>query len=151
MGQATLTLEKAGLAPGVRLGDVQFRQRGEDKIPVSGGPYFSGVIAVSTHSGGGNTTLLPVPQQATVINSTTDLTEEGYLINNGNSWVMVLSFEEEGPVARAAMTYSQSEDPDSPYFKDQTELYAEETLRDVAFTESQITAQTVEQKALEYP
>ena len=53
------------------------------------------------------------------------------------------------PVARAAMTYSQSEDPDSPYFKDQTELYATETLRDVAFTEADIAASTVESKRLE--
>ena len=117
MAAAVLTLQRAGLEPDVRLGDVQFRQRGEEKIPVSGGPYFAGVIAVSTHSGGGNTTLLPVPQQGAVVNSTTDLTDEGYLINNGNSWVMVMSFEDEGPVARAAMTYSQSEDPDSPHLK----------------------------------
>ena len=151
MAAAVLTLQRAGLEPDVRLGDVQFRQRGEEKIPVSGGPYFAGVIAVSTHSGGGNTTLLPVPQQGAVVNSTTDLTDEGYLINNGNSWVMVMSFEDEGPVARAAMTYSQSEDPDSPHFKDQTELYAEETLRDVAFTEDQITSKLVEQKTLVYP
>ena len=86
----------------MRLGDVQYRQRGEEKIPVSGGPYFAGVIAVSTHSGGGNTTLLPVPERGAVVNSTTDLTDEGYLINNGNSWVMVMSFEADGPVARAA-------------------------------------------------
>lgn len=151
MANAILTLQQAGLTPGVRLGDVQYRQRGEEKIPVSGGPYFAGVIAVSTHSGGGNTTLLPVPQQGAVINATTDLTEEGYLINNGNSWVMVMGFDDEGPVARAAMTYSQSEDPDSPHFKDQTLLYAQETLRDVAFTEAQITVQTVERKRLEYP
>lgn len=143
MAKAILTLEKAGLNYDVRLGDVQYRQRGDHRVPVSGGPYFAGVIAVGTHSGGGDSTLLPVPTRGTVINGTTDLTDEGYLINNGNSWVMVMGFDETGPVARAAMTYSQSEDPDSPYFKDQSELYATETLRDVAFTESDIAKDSV--------
>ena len=53
---------------------------------------------------------------------------------------MVMAYTEQGPVARAAMTYSQSEDPDSPHFSDQTLLYAQETLRDVRFTEEQISS-----------
>ena len=149
MAAAVLTLQR-GLEPDVRLGDVQYRQRGEEKIPVSGGPYFAGVIAVSTHSGGGNTTTTSGAHSKCCCEQYDRLTDEGYLINNGNSWVMVMSFEDEGPVARAAMTYSQSEDPDSPHFKDQTELYAEETLRDVALP-NQITSKLVEQKTLVYP
>jgi len=36
------------------------------------------------------------------------------------------------------MTYSQSEDPDSPHFADQSRLYAQATLRSVRFTEEEI-------------
>ena len=53
---------------------------------------------------------------------------------------MALEYTDDGPKARAAMTYSQSEDPDSPHFKDQTELYSSDTLRDVLFNEADIAA-----------
>jgi acyl-homoserine-lactone acylase len=38
------------------------------------------------------------------------------------------------------MTYSQSQDPDSPHFSDQSALYGEQHLRDVLFTEEEIAA-----------
>ena len=140
LARAVLTLADAGVAIDAPLGDVQFRMRGSQKIPTSGGPYFVGTISVSTFSGGGNTCLLPRATQATVVNPTTDLTTEGYLVNNGNSWVMVMEFTDDGPSARAVMTYSQSEDPGSPHFADQSILNSTETMRDVLFTEEQIMA-----------
>ena len=47
------------------------------------------------------------PERASLVNSTTDLTEDGYLVNYGNSWVMVVDFVDGAPNARAVMTYSQ--------------------------------------------
>ena len=79
-------------------------------------------------------------QRGTVLNGTTDLTDEGYVVNSGNSWIMTMQFGDNGPEARAIMVYSQSEDPDSPHFTDQSEIYAEERLRPVLFNEADITA-----------
>ena len=132
-------LQQAGLALDAKLGDVQFRRKDRD-IPTLGGPYLEGVISVASWEEGANTTLLPKVEQSTVINERTALTDEGYLVNAGNSWVMAMSFEDEGPRARAVLVYSQSEDPDSPHYSDQSELYGQSTLRPILFTEAEIAA-----------
>ena len=91
LARAVMMLDSANIELGTTLGEVQYRIRGETKVPVSGGPYFSGVIAVASYAGGGNTTLLERPKREAVLNRTTGLTTDGYPINNGNSWVMVIS------------------------------------------------------------
>ena len=70
----------------------------------------------------------------------TGLATDGYYVNSGNSWVMAMEFGEAGPRARAVMVYSQSENPESPHFADQTALYAEEKMRPILFTEAEIAA-----------
>lgn len=49
------------------------------------------------------------------------------------------------------MTYSQSEDPRSPHFDDQTRLYGEGQLRPVLFEEADIAADVQEQLTLTLP
>ncbi|MFK7928603.1 MAG: penicillin acylase family protein, partial [Myxococcota bacterium] len=137
---ATLNLQRAGVALDAKLGDIQFRKKGAATYAVPGGQYFEGYIGIATWSGGGNTTLIPRTTRAAVVNSTTDLTEEGYVVTNGNSFMMALQFGDDGPKARGVMVYSQSEDVDSPYFADQTALYAENEMRDILFTEAEIAA-----------
>jgi acyl-homoserine-lactone acylase len=53
---------------------------------------------------------------------------------------MTVSFTPDGPDAQAIMTYSQSSNPESPHFDDQSWLYAESAFRDIAFTEEEIAA-----------
>ncbi|MEL6345132.1 MAG: penicillin acylase family protein [Myxococcota bacterium] len=144
MGRAVLNLRAAGAEPGVVLGDIQFMRKDDADLPVPGGQDLEGVIAIATYSGG-NATLLDVEPRAPVINGTTDLTEEGYQINYGNSFVMVVEMNESGPNGRAIMTYSQSDHPTSPHFDDQTALYGEARLRPIRFTEEDIAADTIEQ------
>ena len=72
--------------------------------------------------------------------SSTGLTEKGYPINYGTSFLMVLGFEEDGPKAKAIMTYSASSDPESSNFIDQTQLWSQKKLRPVLFTEADIKA-----------
>jgi len=84
---------------------------------------------------GSDATLLPQPELPPVVNDDSTLTTQGYPINYGNSYVLTVAFEEEGPVARALLTYSQSEDPESPHFDDQTVRYGSgEGLRLVVVT-----------------
>ena len=70
----------------------------------------------------------------------TGLTAEGYLANVGSSFMMVLEFAESGPVAEAVLSYSQSTDPASPHYADQTRLFSEAKYRKVLFTEAEILA-----------
>jgi acyl-homoserine-lactone acylase len=98
-------------------------------------------IAISDHGDGGDDTLLPREPRGEVVNATTDLTVDGYQVNRGNSWILVVQFVDGAPQARAVMTYSQSQDEDRGSFDDQSaQVYAEGRLRDVLFTEEQIAA-----------
>ena len=65
---------------------------------------------------------------------------EGYLINQGSSFMMALEFTKQGPKAVAVLTYSQSGDPRSPHFSDQTALFGAKQWRPVLFTEKEIKA-----------
>ncbi len=47
--------------------------------------------------------------------------------------MLAMSFTDEGPEARALLAYSQSPDPESPHYADQTQLYARKEWRTVAF------------------
>jgi acyl-homoserine-lactone acylase len=149
---AVVQLDAAGIPLDATLRDLQFREFDGERVPVLGGPYHEGVIAVATYGSGGNTTLLDHPEQSTLLNELTELTDEGYLINDGNSWIMAMEFTDDGPRARAVMVYAQSEDPASPHFSDQAWLYAEPTLRDVRYRDADIEADpTLEVRHLSHP
>lgn len=140
LAMAVARMDDAGIAVDDELGDAQFRRIGEHDIPTQGGRYQDGTITIADYGNGGDTTLLPRTPRGSVINGDTDLTDEGYVINGGNSWIMTMSFEDDGPHARAVMVYSQSEDSRSPHFVDQSELYATQTFRDVLFEQEDILA-----------
>lgn len=71
--------------------------------------------------------------------------EVGYTpIMHGNSYIQVISWDEEGNLdPRAILTYSQSPETDSPYYSDQTEIYAQGGWIDLPFTEQEILADGV--------
>lgn len=58
----------------------------------------------------------------------------------GSSYVMFMQFTQQGPVGRSIMTYSQSPDPSSPYYKDQTLMYAQKKSKQMLFKEIDIHA-----------
>lgn len=152
LARSVLDLRAAGLDLDASLGEVQYRPKDTLRIPTPGGYYFEGYIAIATWSGGGDSTLLPRPTRSRIIDDTTSLTVDGYPVANGNSWVMALQFTDDGPVARAVMTYSQSEDPESPWFVDQTELYATQRMRPILYREADIAADpNLVEETLAYP
>ncbi|MFT7518135.1 MAG: acyl-homoserine-lactone acylase [Kiritimatiellia bacterium] len=122
------------------LGDVQVRILGTERHPTPGGSFWEGYIAISDWTSGGKTTLDPFPNRGDVINNVSDLAEEGYVVNYGNSWVMAVQFGDDGPKARAVLVYSQSEDPSSEHYSDQTPLFSAQKMRPVLFTEEDILA-----------
>ena len=63
---------------------------------------------------------------------------------HGNSYMQVVTWDENGPVARAIVSYSQSEDPSSAHYADQTALYARQGWVDVPFRSSDVKAATLE-------
>ena len=59
----------------------------------------------------------------------------------GNSWMQVVTWTDKGEVdAHGILSYSQSEEADSPYAVDQTLLYSQKQWMKLPFTEQQIAA-----------
>lgn len=111
----------AGIELDAPWGDVQFAERNGARIPVPGGPGRHGMFSY--------------------IN--TDFTAgKGYTpIVHGNSYIQVVTWTEDGaPDAGGILTYSQSPEPDSPHYSDQTQLYARGEWLQLPFTEEQILA-----------
>ena len=121
---AVRDLTNAGIPLAAPLRGFQFERRGTEEIPIHGGPGGLGVfnaINVGWNPAGG-----------------------GYPdVGHGSSFVMVTGFGAAGPCAvedRSILTYSQSENPDSPYYADQTRLFSEKQWVDVPYCESEIAA-----------
>ena len=134
------TLAKAGIDPlTATVGDVQFTDKAGKRIAVHGSSGRVGITNPVFYSKR-HTTLLPRMDPGTVVNAATSLTTRGYPVNYGTSFLLVVGFEESGPVARGVMTYSASSDPESPNFADQTELWSSKRLRDVRYRDADITS-----------
>ncbi len=139
LGRAVLRLDEAGIALDSPLGEVQFVRRGDKVIPVTGGGAHEGVtnimFARQLRSDLGPTVELGEP-----INENTGLRPEGYPCTYGSSFMMAMSFTDEGPEAKAILTYSQSAEPDSGWFHDQTELFSKKQWRPALWHEADIAA-----------
>ena len=61
------------------------------------------------------------------------LLPDGYEINFGTSYVQTVTFDDEGPVAEALLTYGQSSLPGSPWAFDQLPLYAQKQWQRLPF------------------
>jgi acyl-homoserine-lactone acylase len=110
-------METLGLAPDVALGQAQFAVRGDERIPVSG-----------LQSGGTLNYTKAIPVTG------------GYEVIFGASYVQAVGFDDDGPVANAILAYSQSTDPDSAHYADQTREFSKKTLHPFPFSPAQITA-----------
>ena len=76
--------------------------------------------------------------------------DEGYsAISHGNSYMQTVSWDEtDCPDAFALLSYSQSTDPDSAHFADQTRLYSEKRWVDMPFCSTDINATKIGQVEL---
>ena len=117
LAQAVKVLRDAGVPLDARLGDVQFVMRGGVRWPLSGGATFSAMFGTLRKGVG--------------------FTEP---INPSNSYIQVVSFGPRGAVADAVLASSQSGDPASPLYWDQTKLYSEKKWMSLPFTQAAIAA-----------
>ncbi|WP_312519642.1 penicillin acylase family protein [Massilia sp.] len=119
---ATLALQALGVPFDGRLGDYQVEPRNGVRIPL--------------HGGNGN-------QEGTYGSLTmrSSLTSSGYVgAHWGQSYIQTVTFDEQGPVAQGMLTYSQSTDPASPWYADQTLVYSRKEWPQLPFTQERIRA-----------
>ena len=70
--------------------------------------------------------------------------EDGkYRARTGDAWVLAVEFGDP-PRAYSVLAYGNSNQEDSPYFYDQAEMFANNTLKPVAYTEEEIQKDLVE-------
>ncbi|PAV27422.1 hypothetical protein CF392_00460 [Tamilnaduibacter salinus] len=155
LAQAAQKLGNASLPLDAPLKTLQFTRKGDETIPIHGGlQKIDGAYNKVEYRDDDNlfTSTLPALDRKPVLNEPSNLTEEGYLINYGASYVMTVEYTEEGPSAEALLTYSQSNNADGRgFFKDQTELYSKKTWRSVPFTAEAIAREAVEEKTVSSP
>ena len=105
-----------------RLGDYQGDTRNGVRVPVHGG--------IGDIDGSFNSIHMRTPLQA-----------GGYHdIVWGTSYVQTVTFDANGPVAYAMLTYGQSVDPKSPHYGDQIPLYSQKQFPLLPFSPEQIRA-----------
>jgi acyl-homoserine-lactone acylase len=126
------SLQEAGIPLDAPWGDVQFAMRNGEKIGIPGGSGGQGLFSVIT--------------------ARFNADNGGYTpITHGNSYIQTVTWDEDGtPDADAILTYSQSPEPDSPYYSDLTKVYSQSGWVDLPFTEEQIQAQLVKEEVLQY-
>ncbi len=120
LAEATRRLQEANVPLDARWGDVQFLVRNEERVPIHGGAGTMGVYgAISV-----------------------GLSDGGYANpGSGNSYIQAVTWDEsECPIADVILVPSQSTDPTSPHFADQTKLYSNKEWVRFPFCEDDITA-----------
>jgi acyl-homoserine-lactone acylase len=121
LGEAVQALNTNKIAPSTPLGAVQGITRNGVRFPLHGAPDYEGVL---------NKIEPPA------------LSPAGYegVTGNSSSYIQTVTFDETGPVAQAILTYSQSSDPGSVHYADQTTLFSRKQWVTLPFTPAQIQA-----------
>lgn len=118
-GRAVLALRRAGTALDAPLSDVQKVTRAGERIPIHGSIGQLGVLNVISRG--------QVDGEMDIV--------------FGSSFIQQVRFTAEGPPqALSVLAYSQSANPNSPHFTDQTKLFSAGRWVTNRFTEEQIAA-----------
>ncbi len=114
-------LEEAGIALDAPAGEVLTVRLPDEEIAIHGGPGYAGVLNM---------------QEGREIAG-------GYTPRHGSSYIQIVGFDDDGPVAEAVLSYSQSSNPASPYYADQTRAYSAKRWHSLPFSAAEIDAQTI--------
>jgi acyl-homoserine-lactone acylase len=139
LARAVVQLDAAGIALDAELGETQFTRKGEQRIAIHGGNSREGITNLLVYDQL-RSDLTPMVPQAEVLHEPTSLTTDGYQINYGTSFIMCMQFTDDGPEGRALLSYSQSAEPDSGWFLDQTERFSQKQWRSMLWHEADIVA-----------
>lgn len=123
LAEAVDKLDAAGVGLGDPWGQVQVLPRDGFDIPIHGGDGMMGVFGAISAA----------------------LEPGGYRsIRAGNSYVQTVTWDDsECPLADAIITHSQSINPDSPHFSDQSQLYAAKEWVDMAYCNDDVEAAAI--------
>jgi acyl-homoserine-lactone acylase len=125
LGKGVDILIGAGIELDKQWGEIQYVTRNGENIPIHGGTTDTSFGVISSRLVDG----------------------EGYSdIRAGNSYMQTVTWENSAsscPEAFAILTYSQSSDPESPHYSDQTKLYSNKKWIDMPYCAEDITAMAI--------
>ena len=123
LATALVKLAEADVELNMPFGEVQAVQRNEFTIPIHGGWDEMGTFSVIK----------------------VRLDKGGYRnITGGNTYIQAVTWDEsECPVADAMLSHSQSTDPASPYYLDQTLLYSDKIWTPMPFCKDDIEREQI--------
>jgi acyl-homoserine-lactone acylase len=139
LAEAVLRLGDAGIAVDAPLGQVQFSPRGGSRTPLHGGVAVDGTMNVVNYRVL-KSSLDETTPRGTVIDSQTGLSTDGFVVNYGTSFLMVMRYTDNGVEARALLTYGESEDPSSSHVNDQLPLFSRKQLRPILFSPQELAS-----------
>ncbi len=119
LGKAVTTLRKDGIDWTRPWGEIQYVDTRAGRVPVpggAGGDVYNSMYSVLAPGGGHMVPTL------------------------GSSYIQIVGFDADGPVAKALLAYSNSADPASPHSDDQAASFAKGELKPQPFTDAQIIA-----------
>jgi acyl-homoserine-lactone acylase len=121
LADAVTDLRSSNIPLDAPLRSYQYEKRGHEAIPIHGGPGTLGVFNAINVSWAPPLGYPDVP--------------------HGSSYVQTVQLTGSGcPTARSILTYSQSTDPTSPYFADQTRMFSQKHWVTLPFCEPDILA-----------
>ncbi len=130
LASAVLELQAANLPLDATLGELQGVTRNGEFIALHGGPEYEGIFNKIEAAFQG---------------------EQAYpdVTSWSSSWIMVTEFSHRGPRAKGILTYSLSANPDSPWYKDQTEMYARKQWLELPFNPEAVSNAAIQSYTLE--
>lgn len=145
LAKAVVVLDRAGIAIDAPLGDVQWAQRGEQRVSVHGGYEGDGLLNILAPFGALNSLSLepgpaPLDPVAPERTATSGIAAGGYRVTYGTSFLMAVELTDDGPHGVGLLAYGQSGDARSPHHVDGTEAYAAKATRPLLFTDAAIEA-----------
>lgn len=147
LARAVQVLDLAGLAVDVPLGDVQVAPRAGERIPIHGGGFVDGTTNVVGRGSRSSAAILDdeipdLPGGTVVPGSGSQLGDidgsPSYGIANGTSFLLALAFTDDGPQAKAFLTYGNTEDRTSDLYTEATQRFSDKEWRDIPLTEAEI-------------
>jgi acyl-homoserine-lactone acylase len=131
---AQTLIQDAGLPFDAPLGQQQHSGVNDPTIPIFG---EGGAIGAFT-----------IAEDSQVQGDPASLGPEGYRIDFGNSYIQVVTWDNEGVHTQGFLTYSESTDPASPHFADFTEAYSQKQWQPLAFRADEIAQQQISEVTL---
>ncbi len=122
LAEAVADLDKANIVLDAPWGEVQRVMAGNDAIAIHGGPGTLGILNMQESRPAPYGGLMPV---------------------HGTSYIQTVGFDDQGPVADAILSYSQSTNPASPHAADQTRAYAAKQWHRLPFAKAEIAAAAI--------